>query len=123
MDNQKENILQDTIEKEEGREKKSRRRGRKRRIAAQILVGLLLVVLFSFSALGGAVAALGAVYFREGKTETAAEHRPEYLRPSQAERERAEKEARLKKEQECQKTEQEPEQKAEQGQKTGEAHG
>ncbi len=34
----------------------------------------------------GAVAALGAVYFREGKTETAAEHRPEYLRPSQAER-------------------------------------
>lgn len=57
MDNQKENILQDTIEKEEGREKKSRRRGRKRRIAAQILVGLLLVVLFSFSALGGAVAA------------------------------------------------------------------
>ena len=44
----------------------------------------------------GAVAALGAVYYKEGKTESASEHRPEYLRVSQAERERAE---RLKKEQ------------------------
>lgn len=35
-----------------------------------------------------AVAALGEVYFKEGKTETAAEHRPDYLRKSQAERER-----------------------------------
>nr|WP_296486665.1 tRNA (adenosine(37)-N6)-threonylcarbamoyltransferase complex dimerization subunit type 1 TsaB [uncultured Acetatifactor sp.] len=33
------------------------------------------------------VAALGAVYFREGRAVTAAEHRPEYLRKSQAERE------------------------------------
>ncbi|HBA47310.1 MAG TPA: tRNA (adenosine(37)-N6)-threonylcarbamoyltransferase complex dimerization subunit type 1 TsaB [Lachnospiraceae bacterium] len=33
------------------------------------------------------VAALGAVYFAEGRTVTAAEHRPEYLRKSQAERE------------------------------------
>ena len=71
----------------------------------------------------GAVAALAVSYVRAGKIETAADHRPDYLRPSQAERERAEKEARLKKEQECQKTEQEPEQKAEQGQKTGETHG
>ena len=37
-------------------------------------------------------AALGAVYFAEGKTETAAEHKPDYLRKSQAEREREEKE-------------------------------
>ncbi len=39
----------------------------------------------------GAVAALGAVYLREGRTETAAEHRPEYLRPSQAERQMRER--------------------------------
>ena len=38
------------------------------------------------------VAALGDVYFAEGKTETAAEHKPDYLRKSQAEREREEKE-------------------------------
>lgn len=37
------------------------------------------------------VAALGAMYFAEGKTETAAEHKPDYLRKSQAEREREEK--------------------------------
>ena len=39
------------------------------------------------------VAALGAVYFEEGKIETAAEHGPDYLRKSQAEREREEREA------------------------------
>lgn len=38
------------------------------------------------------VAALGCVYFAEGKTETAVEHKPDYLRKSQAEREREEKE-------------------------------
>lgn len=38
------------------------------------------------------VAALGAVYFAEGKTVSAAEHQPEYLRKSQAEREQEEKE-------------------------------
>lgn len=43
----------------------------------------------------GAVAALGMVYFREGRLENARDCRPEYLRLSQAERERAEK---LKKE-------------------------
>lgn len=37
------------------------------------------------------VAALGAVYYAEGKTVTAAEHQPEYLRKSQAEREQEEK--------------------------------
>lgn len=35
-----------------------------------------------------AVAALGSVYFAEGRVETAAEHKPVYLRKSQAERER-----------------------------------
>ena len=37
------------------------------------------------------VAALGAVYYAQGKTVTAAEHAPEYLRKSQAEREQEEK--------------------------------
>jgi tRNA threonylcarbamoyladenosine biosynthesis protein TsaB len=41
-----------------------------------------------------AVAALGTVYFAEGKTETAEEHKPDYLRKSQAEREREEREAK-----------------------------
>lgn len=39
-----------------------------------------------------AVAALGELYYKEGKTETAAEHKPDYLRLSQAERERLERE-------------------------------
>lgn len=43
----------------------------------------------------GAVAALAGIYFKQGKIQTAAEHQPDYLRVSQAERERAE---RLKKE-------------------------
>lgn len=38
------------------------------------------------------VAALAAKYYREGKVQAAAEHAPEYLRPSQAERERDETE-------------------------------
>lgn len=37
---------------------------------------------------GASVAALGAIYFEEGRIETAAQHRPDYLRKSQAERER-----------------------------------
>ena len=36
------------------------------------------------------VAALGAVYYAAGRTVTAAAHKPEYLRKSQAEREREE---------------------------------
>ncbi len=39
----------------------------------------------------GAVAALGYCYMQEGRAESAAAHRPEYLRLSQAERERAER--------------------------------
>ena len=42
----------------------------------------------------GAVAALALQYLKEGKTQTAAEHCPEYLRLSQAERERAEREGK-----------------------------
>lgn len=38
------------------------------------------------------VAALGLIYYREGKFQTAAEHRPDYLRLAQAERERLAKE-------------------------------
>ena len=37
------------------------------------------------------VGALGILYYKEGRTETAAEHKPDYLRVSQAERERAQK--------------------------------
>ena len=40
----------------------------------------------------GAVGALALQYLKEGKTVSAAEHRPVYLRLSQAERERLEKE-------------------------------
>ena len=39
-----------------------------------------------------AVGALGIQYYKEGKFETAMEHQPDYLRVSQAERERAERE-------------------------------
>lgn len=38
----------------------------------------------------GAVATLGMIYYANGQTETAEEHRPDYLRLSQAERERLE---------------------------------
>lgn len=44
-----------------------------------------------------AVGALGELYYREGKIQTAAEHTPDYLRLSQAEREYAEKLAAGKK--------------------------
>ena len=42
----------------------------------------------------GAIAALGTKYFAQVKYETAREHQPDYLRASQAEREREEREAR-----------------------------
>lgn len=41
------------------------------------------------------VAALGEIYFAAGKTQTAIEHGPEYLRMSQAERERMEQSGKL----------------------------
>ena len=40
---------------------------------------------------GAAVAALGMKYLAQGRMESAAEHKPDYLRLSQAEREREEK--------------------------------
>lgn len=40
----------------------------------------------------GAVGALAANYYKDGRIETAAEHKPDYLRLSQAERERQERE-------------------------------
>ena len=39
----------------------------------------------------GAVGALAGIYFKQGKIQTAVEHQPDYLRVSQAERERAER--------------------------------
>lgn len=44
----------------------------------------------------GAVGSLALQYFREGKTESSAEHKPEYLRKSQAERELLQKNQSLK---------------------------
>lgn len=58
------------------------------------LIGELMTVPYDFAPAqsnrqrAASVAALGAVYYREGKTETAAEHAPDYLRKPQAERER-----------------------------------
>lgn len=40
----------------------------------------------------GAVGSLAEIYYKQGRIETAAEHKPDYLRPSQAERERQERE-------------------------------
>ncbi|MCI9539678.1 MAG: tRNA (adenosine(37)-N6)-threonylcarbamoyltransferase complex dimerization subunit type 1 TsaB [Lachnospiraceae bacterium] len=42
----------------------------------------------------GSLGVLAQYYYREGKIESAADHKPEYLRMSQAERERKEKEAK-----------------------------
>ncbi|MBQ5674270.1 MAG: tRNA (adenosine(37)-N6)-threonylcarbamoyltransferase complex dimerization subunit type 1 TsaB, partial [Lachnospiraceae bacterium] len=42
------------------------------------------------------VAVLGEIMFKEGKDELASEHKPDYLRLSQAERERQEKERDFK---------------------------
>lgn len=59
----------------------------------------LLTIPFSFAPAhvnrqrAAAVAALAEVYYKEGKIQTAEEHEPEYLRKSQAERERAERES------------------------------
>lgn len=53
---------------------------------------------FACRARAGAVAALGLIYCKEGRTETAAEHVPDYLRVSQAERQLAEAEKTIGKE-------------------------
>ena len=60
-------------------------------------IGEILKVPYSFAPAhvnkqrAASVAALGEIYYREGKLQSAAEHNPEYLRVSQAERERAER--------------------------------
>jgi len=63
----------------------------------KILAELQLDVYFAPSYMNrqraSAVGALGMKYFKEGKFESAAEHRPDYLRLSQAERERVQKDA------------------------------
>ena len=61
----------------------------------------LLQVPYSFAAANNnrqraaSIAALGAAYYEAGRTVTAAQHQPEYLRKSQAEREQEEKAAQL----------------------------
>ncbi|MDD7389820.1 MAG: tRNA (adenosine(37)-N6)-threonylcarbamoyltransferase complex dimerization subunit type 1 TsaB [Lachnospiraceae bacterium] len=50
---------------------------------------------FACRARAGAVAALGLIYYKEGRTESAAAHVPDYLRVSQAERQLAEAEKKL----------------------------
>jgi len=67
--------------------------------AYRIIIEEKLKVPFAFAPLhmnrqrAAAVGALGIRYYKEGKTEEAKDHKPDYLRLSQAERERMEKEA------------------------------
>ena len=61
------------------------------RIDRECTVPYVFAPSFACRQRAGAVAALGAAYFLQGKTETAEEHKPEYLRMSQAERERQKK--------------------------------
>lgn len=58
-------------------------------IKEEIEVGYLFAPAFAARQRAAAVAVLGAYYFSKGIRESAAEHVPEYLRVSQAERERA----------------------------------
>lgn len=58
-------------------------------IKKEIKVGYILAPAFAARQRAAAVAVLGAYYFDKGIYESAAEHVPEYLRVSQAERERA----------------------------------
>lgn len=66
----------------------------RRRIGETLTVRALFAPAHVNRQRASAVAALGAVYFKEGKTETAMEHKPDYLRKSQAEREREEREGK-----------------------------
>jgi len=67
--------------------------------AEQLLHGLSTVCRFAPAHMNrqraAAVGTLAMKYYAEGKIETATEHQPDYLRLSQAERERAEKNAEL----------------------------
>lgn len=61
-------------------------------IEAKITVPVKFAPIHMSRQRAGALASLGLKYFKEGNTETASEHSPIYLRLSQAERERLEKE-------------------------------
>ena len=67
--------------------------------AKQLAEGLTVPYCFAPAHLNrqraAAVGTLAMKYYAEGKTETARDHQPDYLRVSQAERERAEKNANL----------------------------
>lgn len=58
-------------------------------ISKELEAGYMFAPAMSSRQRAGAVAALGAYYFSRGRVQTAAQHVPEYLRASQAERERA----------------------------------
>ncbi len=63
----------------------------KKQIEEKITVPFLFAPAHLNRQRAAAVAALGGRYYEEGKTLTAAEHSPVYLRKPQAEREREEK--------------------------------
>lgn len=63
----------------------------KEKIAALVTVPWQLAPAHLAAQRAGAVGVRAITYYKEGKTETAAQHKPEYLRLSQAERERMEK--------------------------------
>ena len=69
----------------------------KDRIAETVKVGYSYAPLHMNRQRAGAVAALGLEYYKAKQVETAAEHQPIYLRVSQAERERAEREKTISK--------------------------
>ncbi|WP_193726011.1 tRNA (adenosine(37)-N6)-threonylcarbamoyltransferase complex dimerization subunit type 1 TsaB [Anaerosacchariphilus polymeriproducens] len=70
----------------------------KERLMKEIIVPLSFAPCHMNRQRAGAVAALAQKYFNEGKILTAAEFQPDYLRLSQAERERLEKEKVIKEE-------------------------
>ncbi len=65
----------------------------KEQLAKGLTVGYVFAPAHMNRQRASAVGVLGMKYYAEGKTETAKEHQPDYLRLSQAERERAEKNA------------------------------
>lgn len=66
------------------------------RIAEQLEVPFAFAPSYCNRQSGAAVGALGVAYYKAGKVELAAEHKPDYLRVSQAERERAERESKAR---------------------------
>ncbi|MBQ3599950.1 MAG: tRNA (adenosine(37)-N6)-threonylcarbamoyltransferase complex dimerization subunit type 1 TsaB [Lachnospiraceae bacterium] len=63
----------------------------KDRIAEKIKVSYQFAPAHLSKQRAGAIGVLGGIYYKEGRIEDAREHKPEYLRMSQAERERLEK--------------------------------